>query len=287
VSKLVRTKKAQRAFLLEILEKDIPVELLSYIPDRWWKVGDVLLLNIPEQLTDYQNSIGKAMLKLEEKNVRTVLGKIGPTKGITRVPEFIYLAGDPITETIHKELGCLFKLDAAKLTFSPGNHGERKRMIDLTQSGEFIVDMFGCVGNLSLPLAIHNSPKQLVIAEINPLAFQYLIENISLNNVTEIVKPLLGDNRETLSEYEGLADRVIAGYLHSDIEQIRQGIRLCKDKGIFHYHEGTPIKIRDQSFARIKEAAQQEGRKVELIKRQIVKKYAPGVEHIVLDLEVI
>lgn len=284
---MVRTKKAQRAFLLEILEKEIPVELLSKIPNRWWKIGDILLLTIPKQLADYHTIIGEAMLKLEENKIRTVLGKMGPTKGITRVPEFIYLAGDPNTETIHKELGCLFKLDAAKLTFSPGNHGERKRMIDIVHSDELIVDIFGCVGNLSLPLAIHNSPKQLVIAEINPIAFQYLTENISLNNVTEIVKPLLGDNRTILIEYEGLADRVIAGYLHSDTEQIRQGIRLCKENGIFHYHEGAPIKVQDQPFARVKKVAKQEDRKVELLKRQIVKKYAPGVEHIVLDLKII
>ncbi|NHK31834.1 MAG: class I SAM-dependent methyltransferase family protein [Asgard group archaeon] len=287
MSKVVRTKKAQRAFLLEILEKEIPVELLSKIPNRWWKIGDILLLTIPKQLADYHTIIGEAMLKLEENKIRTVLGKMGPTKGITRVPEFIYLAGDPNTETIHKELGCLFKLDAAKLTFSPGNHGERKRMIDIVHSDELIVDIFGCVGNLSLPLAIHNSPKQLVIAEINPIAFQYLTENISLNNVTEIVKPLLGDNRTILIEYEGLADRVIAGYLHSDTEQIRQGIRLCKENGIFHYHEGAPIKVQDQPFARVKKVAKQEDRKVELLKRQIVKKYAPGVEHIVLDLKII
>ena len=160
-------------------------------------------------------------------------------------------------------------------------------MLDIVLPNEFIIDMFGCVGNLSLPLAVHNSPKQLIITEINPIAFKYLTENISLNNVTDIVKPFLGDNRTILRDYEGLADRVIAGYLHSDMEQITQGIRLCKEEGIFHYHEGTPKKVQDQPFTRVKQAAEQENRIVELMKKRIVKKYSPNVEHVVLDLRVI
>jgi len=287
VSKLVRTKNAQRAKLLELLRKEISSKLVQQIPHRWWKIGDILIIPIPESLMDYQSEIGQAMLQLEKNKVRTILGKTGPTIGTNRIPEFIYLAGDSNTETIHKELGCLFKLDAAKLTFSPGNHGERKRMIDIVPSNEFIIDMFGCVGNLSLPLAVHNSPKQLIIAEINPIAFKYLTENIALNKVNDIVKPLLGDNRTILKEYEDLADRVIAGYLHSDLEQIRQGIRLCKEGGIFHYHEGTPKKVQEKPFSRVKQAADQENRMVKLLNKRIVKKYSPGVEHVVLDLKVI
>ena len=175
---MARDTGQKRELLVELLVEKIPKELLMHIPHRWWFVGDVLITTIPEELLEYRNDVGRAFLQLEPKRARTVLGKTGPTKGITREPNFEHLAGDKNTETVHKELGCLFKIDAAKLTFSPGNHFERKRMIDTVKKGEFIVDMFSCVGNLSLPIAVHKSPKKIIAAEINPYAFKYLEENI-------------------------------------------------------------------------------------------------------------
>ncbi|NHJ47036.1 MAG: class I SAM-dependent methyltransferase family protein [Asgard group archaeon] len=284
-----RLKGTQRSDILDKLRDKIPIELLSHVPHRWWKIGDILIIPIPKTLEKYQTQIGTTLLSLEEKKIKTVLGKLGPTKDVVRTPEFHYLAGDTNTETVHKELGCYFRIDAAKLTFSPGNHGERKRMIDIVAPNEYIIDMFSCVGNLSLPIAVHKSPKKLLMAEINPYAYKYLVENISLNKIDDIAFPLLGDNRIILQEYEGLADRVLGGYLHCDDQQITQAIRLCKKEAIFHYHEATPKKKETQNrpLTRVKKAAKEEGREISLLQKRSIKKYAPGIEHVVLDIKII
>ena len=285
---MTRDTSQKRELLVELLVEKIPKELLIHIPHRWWFVGDILITSIPEQLLEYRNEVGQAFLELEPKRARTALGKTGPTQGITREPSFEYLAGDKNTETIHKELGCSFKLDAAKLTFSPGNHFERKRMLDVVKEGEFIVDMFSCVGNLSLPIAVHNSPKQIIAAEINPLAFKYLEKNIELNKVSRSMKAIMGDNRLVLKEFEGKADRVISGYLHSDEEQIRQAVRLCSENSIFHHHEAITTKKEKQTetMMDIKRLIESEGRVCKRMIHKRVKKYSPGVEHIVLDIEI-
>lgn len=285
---MARDKGPKRELLVELLKEKIPKDLLVHIPHRWWFIGDVLITSIPVQLLQYRNDVGGALLELEPKRARTVLGKIGPTKGITREPNFEYLAGDRNTETIHKELGCLFKIDAAKLTFSPGNHFERKRILNVVKSNEFIIDMFSCVGNLSLPIAVHNFPKQIIAAEINPVAFKYLEENIELNKVTNVMKAIEGDNREVLKNYEGKADRVISGYLHSDEEQIRQAVRLCNNNSVFHHHIAITTKKEKQAetMIDIKRLIESEGRICSRMIRKRVKKYAPGVEHIVLDIEI-
>ena len=285
---MTRDTSQKKELLVELLIEKIPKELLIHIPRRWWFVGDILITSIPKQLLEYRNDVGEAFLKLEPKRARTALGKIGPTKGITREPSFEYLAGDKNTETIHKELGCLFKLDAAKLTFSPGNHFERKRMLDAVKTDEFIVDMFSCVGNLSLPIAVHNSPKQIVASEINPFAFNYLEKNIELNKVSSCMKAIMGDNRLVLKEFEGKADRVISGYLRSDEEQIRQAVRLCSENSIFHHHEAITTKKEKQAetMMDIKRLIESEGRVCKRMIRKRVKKYSPGVDHIVLDIEI-
>lgn len=283
---MARDKSPKRELLIELLIDKIPKELHIHFPHRWWFIGDVLITTIPEKLKQYRSAVGEAFLQLEPKRARTILGKTGPTRGITREPSFDYLAGDKNTETIHKELGCYFKLDAAKLTFSPGNHFERERMLDVVKSDEFIIDMFSCVGNLSLPIAVNKAPKQIIAAEINPYAFKYLEENIKLNKVTDVMKAIEGDNRVILREFEGKADRVISGYLHSDEDQIRQAVRLCNEGSMLHYHVAITARkeIQTETIMNIKKIIQAEGRVCTKMIRKRVKKYSPGVEHIVLDI---
>jgi tRNA wybutosine-synthesizing protein 2 len=238
-------------------------------------------------LLDYKEEIGEAFLNME-KSIRVVLGKTGPTKGVTRKPDFTHLAGEKNTETIHKELGCLFKIDAAKLTFSPGNHGERKRLLEIVDTNEFIIDMFSCVGNLSLPLAVHKQPIMLLAVEINPLAHKYLEYNIKLNKVQDRMKSILGDNRIVLQDYYQQADRVLSGYLTSDFEQISLGVKLCKRGGILHFHAGVPNnkEILDNPLNKIKKIVEQENRTFVVHNKKRVKKYSPGIDHIVLDIQI-
>ncbi|MBN1330524.1 MAG: class I SAM-dependent methyltransferase family protein [Candidatus Heimdallarchaeota archaeon] len=281
-------EESRKKQLVNAFRRIIPDELLQFIPQRWWIVGEILIISIPKELDNYAKEIGTIMLQHEKKRVRTILGKFGPTEGMIRIPDFKFLAGNPNTETIHKELGCFFKLDVAKLTFSPGNHGERERLLKITQENEIIVDMFACVGNLSLPLAVHRKPKQVIAAEINPVAYNYLAENIKLNKVENRMKAILGDNRIVLKEFEGQANRVLLGYLESNFDQIRQGIRLCKEDAIIHYHQAAVKKeeIKDISINRLVEAAKLEEREIKIQTIKKVKKYSPGVEHLVFDVEI-
>ncbi len=281
-----RGKESKRNELLQKLQSKIPEDLLSFVPQHWWKIGDILILTIPQQLLKFKEDIGEALLALEQKPLRTVLGKVGPTKGIVRTPSFEFLAGDVNTETIHKELGCKFKIDAAKLTFSPGNHGERERLLKISNENEFIIDMYSCVGNLSLPLAVHKTPKKIIAAEINPLAYKYLTENIILNNVETVMKAVLGDNRVILKEFEGEANRVLSGYLNSDDEQLELAIRLCKENGIIHYHEAVPLVKKEKPIIKIDRILDKVGKDRKQISEKRVKKYSPGVEHIVYDIQI-
>ena len=283
---MIRGSKSKREKLLLKLTNSLPDDLLKFVPKRWWYIGDICIVSIPNELLEYKIKIGTAFLEIEAGKARTILGKTGRTKENIRTPSFEYLAGDKNTETIHKELGCSFKIDAAKLTFSPGNHTERKRMLEVVSEGEFIIDMFSCVGNLSLPLAVHKNLKKLVTAEINPIAFNYLKQNIILNNLKKIVIPILGDNRSTLDNYLGIADRVISGFLESDKIQIQCAINLCKKGAILHYHEGIPLNDTEKTIQKIRDIARGVDREINVREIRRVKKYSPKVNHIVIDMKI-
>jgi tRNA wybutosine-synthesizing protein 2 len=196
-----------------------------------------------------------------------------------RKPDREIIAGEGTTETIHKENGCLFKLDAMKVMFSQGNLTEKKRMSKLGKD-ETVVDMFAGIGYFSIPIAMHAKPKKIISIEINPVSFGYLKENIALNRVVDIIEPIAGNCAKATPCR--IANRVIMGYLDGQ-DYLEAGIRALLPCGILHYHEAVPEAIEGRPVDRIIEVSRKIGRDVEITGRRRIKKYAPGVWHVVVD----
>jgi len=226
---------------------------------------------------------------LMDKTTRLVLNDNG-ISGQYRIPnrEIIGIRDDDsnqIPETIHKENGCQFKMDVSKIMFSKGNLEEKRRLVNLC-FGETVVDMFAGIGYFSIPIAVHSEPQKIISIELNPESYNYLCENIRLNGVSDIIKPICGDC--LTSTPENAADRVLMGYVGTTHEYLETGIRaIKKEGGILHYHE--TVHQNDypaRPINRISEAAKNCGRKVEILETRIIKKYSPGVYHIVIDVKI-
>ena len=258
---------------------DIPESEKKLLPSGWQVLGDIIIVSLRRELESRKKEIGRALLSLYPK-CRTVLLDRG-INGRMRQPVREIIAGES-AETIHKENGCLFKIDALKLMYSQGNLAERKRMGKLGKN-ETVVDMFAGLGYFSIPMAVHSKPKKIFAIEINPEAFGYLKENIKLNGVEGIIEPVSGDCAAVTPQ--GIADRVIMGYLDAH-EYLEQGIRALLPGGILHYHEAVPEAVENRPVERITEAARKLERKIEIIKTRRIKKYSPGVWHAVVDARV-
>ena len=98
--------------------------------------------------------------------------------------------------------------------------------------------------------------------------------------------PVLGDCAIEAPKYS--ADRVLMGYVKTTHHFLKPAMECIKDGGIIHYHETVPDKlIETRPYERVKEMAWQCGeREVEVLNIQKIKRYAPGVEHIVLDARI-
>lgn len=258
---------------------DIPEHEKKLLPSGWQILGDIIIISLRAELESRKEKIGKALLSLYPR-CRTVLLDHG-INGKMRKPLREIIAGEQ-TETIHRENGYLFKLDAMQVMYSQGNLAERKRMSKLGKD-EVVVDMFAGIGYFSIPMAVHSKPARIFAIEINPVAFDYLKENIRLNNVEDIIEPVEGDCA-VVTPFR-VADRVIMGYLDAH-EYLPQGIRALLPGGILHFHEAVPEEIEHRPIERIIEAAKKEGRRTEIIGIRRIKKYAPGVWHVVVDVRV-
>ena len=268
--------------LKELLSDEIPAQELAKIPSSWQVIGTVIVITIPEELNDIVTLIGQKLLQMYPRCTCVVRDK--GIKGAFRLPEREIIAGSG-TETLHKENGCIFKLDVTKVMFSKGNLAEKKLM-SISASNEFVVDMFAGIGYFSVPIAVHSSPKKIIAIELNPVSFGYLQENILLNHVENLVEPILGDC--AIVTPEGVADRVIMGYVGTTHHYLLNGIRALKPEGgVLHYHETTPEKLLlERPVNRIKEAALHLGKNTEILEIRRIKKYAPGVWHVVVDAKI-
>jgi tRNA wybutosine-synthesizing protein 2 len=258
---------------------DIPLHEKELLPSGWQLLGDVIIITLREKLETRKNDIAKALLSMYP-GCRTVLLGRG-ISGQMRQPMREMIAGDN-TETIHRENGCLFKLDAMQIMYSQGNLAERKRMSKLG-NGEIVVDMFAGIGYFSIPMAVHSKPLKIISIEINPVSAGFLRENIRLNRVEKIIEPVEGDC--ALVTPRGIADRVIMGYLDAH-QYLEHGIRALVHDGIIHYHEAVPEAVEQRPVNRIVETAGKLGRKVEIIEARRIKKYSPGVWHVVVDAKI-
>jgi tRNA wybutosine-synthesizing protein 2 len=268
--------------LEDILKDDISSDELEKLPSGWHIIGDIVIVTIDPTIDHLKVMIAKALLQMYP-SCNTVVRDLG-ISGQFRLPKREILIGNN-TETINKEHGCLFKLDVTKVMFSKGNLHEKKLMSKIG-THETIVDMFAGIGYFTIPMAVHAKPEKLIAIEINPQSYGYLKENIILNKVEHIAEALNGDCAELTPK--GVADRVLMGYVNTTHHYLDSGIAALKPEGgIIHYHETTPESmVFSRPVERIKTAALKAGRRVEILDCRKIKKYSPGVWHVVVDARI-
>jgi len=257
----------------------IPEELLQYLPIKWFILGHVLLFQLHPKLLPWKEIIGKLLLDVDHRPVKTAAMQIGKIIGEFRVPQYEIVYGDPHAETIHKEAGCVFKLDPLKIMFSPGNTEERQRLPFFVQKNDVVVDFFACVGQWSIPIGKNSEPKKIIPIELNELAYSYLRENIRLNKLEDRITPLLGDCIKVAPEK--CADHVILGYLFNTFKYLLKGINALKPKGGWiHYHETlSRHDFPHLPMKRIKTTSESLGFEIKDKKIRLVKTYAPKIVH--------
>lgn len=275
-----KIQKKPRDEILNLIE--IPKNYKKFLPKKWEKFGDILIFKLPKELNDFEREIGEAYAKI--LRVKTVAKETAPICGKFRIPNIKVIYGNG-TETIHKENGIKFKFDAKKIMFSSGNIDERKRMAYISNKNEVIVDMFAGIGYFSIPLAYYSKPKKIYAIEINKTAYFYLCENIKLNNVSNIVSPIFGDNRKVAPK--NIADRVIMGYLKNSHKFLSNAIEILNEEGIIHYHGLCPNELFPKKTQQIiKNEANKCKKNAKIINIKKIKSFAPGISHVVVDVEI-
>jgi tRNA (guanine37-N1)-methyltransferase len=282
-------RKEKAATFVELLEKRLRPHLLASLPRAIDLVGDIAIIEIPQELDAHKSMIGEAVLETH-KNVRTVLAKAGAISGTYRLREFKVIAGEPKTETTHKEYTCQYYVDLTKAYFSPRLSYEHSRVASLVKEGETVVDLFAGVGPFAIQIAKTREHVEVYAVDVNPNAVEFLKRNIRLNRVEGKIHPILGDAKQVVEErLAGVANRVIMNLPEKAIEFVEAACKALKpDGGIVHFYSfvNASSSLEDVKSSFI-EKVEKCGRKVEKIFfSRFVRATAPYEWQVVLDAKI-
>ncbi|RLE49053.1 MAG: hypothetical protein DRJ33_08565 [Candidatus Methanomethylicota archaeon] len=272
--------------LIEALGDVLTPFELSLLPRSFDVVGDIAIVELPDELLHVKEKVGKALLTIYD-NVKAVYMKYGKVNGAYRIRPLEHIAGEAKTETVHKEYGCFFKLDVMKVYFSPRLSWEHWRIASQVKKGEVVVDMFAGVGPFSIMIAKKVRGVMIYAIDINPDAIKYLKENIKLNSVENSVIPMLGDAKDVIeTQLRGVADRVIMNLPSDSIKFVQVACKALKENGgIIHYYA---FASEDKTFKDVEEEfiveVSRSGRSVKnILFKRIVRAVAPRTWQVVLD----
>lgn len=252
-------------------------DLAGMLPDHWEFVGDIAILKLDPACEPYLDRIGDVYARV--LNVSTVCADLHGVSGEFRKPSMRVIHGTE-TESVRLENGIRYRLDVTKVMFASGNTDERMRMRRLDCQGETVVDMFAGIGYFTLPLARYSGARRVLACEKNPESYNYLVRNVKDNEVSGVVIPILGDNRDIPGR--GFADRILMGYVQTTSQFLPAALRLIRDGGIIHYHDTFYVGEQEERIREIFDPLCD----YEILGLHEVKSFAPSVSHYVADIRV-
>lgn len=224
--------------LKDVLAGVLTPEEASQVYSAFDMIGDIVIIKVPDSLSDKKKVIAGAILK-NVKPARAVFAQASAVRGDFRIRDLEFLAGEERTVTEYKEHGCRFKVDVAKTYFSPRLSTERQRVAGMVGAGETVVNMFAGVGTYSIIIARANKTCTVYSIDSNSAAAELGEINARLNKVQDRVVTICADAADAIKErLAGKADRVLMPLPERAKEFVDSAVLALKrqDKGgVVHY----------------------------------------------------
>jgi len=254
-------------------------------PGSFDVIGHIAIVEIPDKTMEEKKKIAELIMSLN-KHIKTVLEKKSERKGIYRIREYEFLAGEKNTETQHKEYGCTFILDPTKVYFSPRELTERQRIAEKVKDGETVLVMFSGIAPYAIQIAKKNpNVKKIVCIELNPIAVKYAKMNVRINKVEDKVEIIEDDVRNIRNELIGTFDRIVMPLPLGAENFLDIAIKYLKDKGVIHFYNwGKEPNVFENGEKIIEETFKKLGVKYKILEKRKVLPYAPRKWKVCFDI---
>jgi len=232
-------------------------------------IGDIAIVKFDREAKENEKKQFATVFLYKNRNIKTILEKTDKIKGRLRIHKTRFLLGEDKRETIHKENGCLFKLNVDKTYFSPRLSNERKVLAEeilkeVNNKKDKVLVMFAGVAPFPViigkTLKLKNKSAQIISNEINRNACKYAEENVRLNKLQEYVKIIQCDAKKLPEKLkkEKLPEKfdfIMMARPNLKDTFISTALKLAKKGTIIYYHGfGTEQKVLDEIKADIKKS---------------------------------
>ena len=214
-------------------------------------VGDIAIVRLGDFSPSEKKKVAGALLE-ELRNVRVVVEQRGGIEGEYRLRPLLHLGGEKRTATVHRENGCLFRVDVAKCYFSPRLSTERLRVASAVKPEERVLNMFAGVGPFSIPIAKLKGAR-LLSCELNEYAARLHVENNRLNKVEGLVEVVNADATDLPEITKQKFDRVLMPLPSRADRFLPTALALVKKRGVVHYYRHVLGKDEEEAAAALGE----------------------------------
>jgi tRNA (guanine37-N1)-methyltransferase len=278
--------------LREIAKALVGEEVARLLWKRVEIIGDIAVLRRPVGVDIDLEVFRQIATELIRRypNIKSVWLAVTPVRGSYRVRDYIHLAGERRTETLYREHGCVFKVDIAKVYISPALNYEHIRVARSVRGGEEVLNMFAGAGLFSIIIAKHSRPRLVVSVDINPHAYELMVENVKLNKVEGVVIPVLGDAKDVARAHPGRFDRVLMPLPELAFEYFEYAVCALKSSGFIHVYDFISAEREDEALERAQEKylgrCKELGATCTTSLSRVVRSVGPRYYQVVLDLYV-
>lgn len=264
----------------EALEGRLDEDELELVPRAFDIIGDIAVLDLPDELSGKRKLIGEALLETF-KSIKVVVNKKSNVETEYRIKDVDVIAGEDRTATVHREYGCSYRLDISRAYFSPRLGTERMRVAEQVNEGERVLVMFAGIGPYAILIAKKRKPSEVVAVELNPDAVRYMRENVKLNKVDVTI--VEGDAREEVPRL-GEFDRIIMPLPKDAQDFLDVAVPAAKDGGMIHFYSfaHTPEELEEK----VKEVCSSLGCKIEVENSVQCGSYSPCLSRTCADFRV-
>lgn len=271
--------------LKEALKNKLSKKDFKFAPKAYDSFGNIAIIEIPKELEKQKKIICDTLLEIQPR-FETICSIESNHEGKFRIQKVKIISGKKQKIALYKESGCSLEIPLGEVFFSPRLSNERLRIAKEIKENEIVGAWFSGVGPYPIVFAKNSKMKQAIAIELNPIGHEYAIKNAKLNKINdEKIIFIKGDVKKQFKKFPKHFHRIAMPLPHTGYQFLKEAFYCIKPKGIIHFYEIIEKGNFDLPLKQIKETANEQNRKIKIIRKAVVRQFSPTKEQIVFDIQ--
>ncbi|MFH0831552.1 MAG: methyltransferase domain-containing protein [archaeon] len=248
-------------------------------------IGSIAILQLPDERKKQALGMARKILA-SNKHLTTVLLKSGRVKGRLRKRKLDFILGNNTKETLHRESGCLMKLNVETCYFSPRLSNERQIISSAIKGRKKVLVMFSGVAPYAIVIAKQNPKAEVIAIELNRNACKYAEENVKLNKLKNL-KIVQADVKKAIKKLKVKFDIILMPRPQLKDMFLKEAFAVSKRGTIVYYYDFAKHDEIESKISAVKKEAARAKKKIKILQVKKAGEIAPYKFRIRVDFRIL